>query len=71
MKELEAIRTRPTISVEEAGALFGLGRSAAYEQARLYLETNGGEGLPVLRFGRLMRCPTPALLRLLEGGRAA
>lgn len=66
MEQLEAIRKHATISVEEAGRLFGLGRSAAYEQARIYIETDGAEGLPVLRFGRLLRCPVPALLRLLE-----
>ncbi len=71
MEQLEAIRKHATISVEKAGALFELGRSAAYEQARLYIETNGAEGLPVLQFGRLLRCPTPTLLRLLETGRAA
>jgi hypothetical protein len=66
MEELEQIRTQATISVEKAGRLFGLGRTASYEQARLYVATNGTEGLPVLRFGRLLRCPVPALLRLLE-----
>jgi hypothetical protein len=64
--ELDLLRKQPTISVEDAGKLFGLGRSASYEQARVYLETKGAEGLPTLRFGRLLKCPTPALLRLLK-----
>lgn len=71
MEQLEAIRKYATISVEEAGQLFGLGRSAAYEQARLYIETNAMEGLPVLRFGRLLRCPVPALVRTPRNGGAS
>jgi excisionase family DNA binding protein len=50
---------RPTVSVEEAGALCGLGRSAAYEAVRR------GD-LPSLRFGRSLRVPT-ARLRVLLG----
>jgi excisionase family DNA binding protein len=50
---------RPTVSVEEAGALCGLGRSAAYDAVRR------GE-LPALRFGRSLRVPT-ARLRVLLG----
>ena len=52
---------RPTLSVEEAGKLVGLGRSAAYEAARR------GE-LPVLAFGRRRVVPTAALRRLLAIG---
>jgi hypothetical protein len=55
----------PTISVEEAARILGLGRSKAYAQARLYLATSGAEGLPVLEFGRSLRVPTAALRRLL------
>jgi excisionase family DNA binding protein len=40
----EATHLPPTISVEEAGRLLGIGRSAAYEAARR------GD-IPVLRFG--------------------
>jgi excisionase family DNA binding protein len=49
---------RPTVSVEEAGAWCGLGRSAAYEAVRR------GE-LPALRFGRTLRVPTAALRQML------
>ena len=48
----------PTVSVEEAGAWLGLGRSAAYVAA-------GRGELPTLRFGRSLRVPTAKLRRLL------
>ncbi len=50
---------RPTVSVEEAGRWFGLGRSAAYEACQR------GE-IPTLRFGRSVRVPT-ARARVLLG----
>jgi excisionase family DNA binding protein len=47
-----------TITVEEAGELLGLSRSAAYRAA--------SEGqLPTIRFGRKLKVPTPRLLALL------
>lgn len=51
-------REQPTLSVEEAGRLCGLGRSASYDAARR------GE-LPTLRFGRRVVVPTAILLRNL------
>ena len=48
----------PTITVEEAGELLGLSRSAAYRAA------DKGE-LPTIRFGRRLFVPTPRLLTLL------
>jgi hypothetical protein len=57
--------TEPTLDVERAGALCGLGRSKAYSEAARFLATNGAEGLPVLRFGRTLRVPTQRLLELL------
>lgn len=44
---------------------FGWGRSQSYEQARRWLATDGAEGLPVLRHGRSLRCPTAMLWRLV------
>ena len=38
-----------------------VGRTFVYEQARLYLATGGAEGLPVRRFGRLLRFPLDEL----------
>lgn len=52
----------PTITVEHAGELLGLSRSAAYRAA------DRGE-LPTIRFGRRLFVPTPKLLALLGGAR--
>lgn len=49
---------RPTLTVEEAGELLGIGRSLAYEKAA------SGE-LPSIRFGRRLVVPTATLLKLL------
>jgi excisionase family DNA binding protein len=49
---------RPTLSVEEAGELLGIGRSLAYSKAA------SGE-LPSIRLGRRLVVPTAAILRLL------
>lgn len=48
----------PTISVEEAAELVGIGRNAAYRSAAT------GE-LPAIRIGRRLRVPTARLLELL------
>jgi excisionase family DNA binding protein len=49
----------PTVlTVEQAGRLLGLGRTASYDAVRR------GE-LPVLRFGRRLVVPTNAILRML------
>jgi hypothetical protein len=47
------------LSVEEAGASIGLGRTASYKAAA------SGE-LPTIRMGRRLIVPVPALRRLLE-----
>jgi excisionase family DNA binding protein len=48
----------PTISVEHAGRLLGLKRSAAYEAVRR-------SELPALRFGRRLVVPTARVLAML------
>ncbi len=58
-------RTTPTMPVQSAGRLFGFGKTKSYEEAHRYLQTDGREGLPALRFGRSMVCPTAAVLKLL------
>lgn len=49
------------ISVEEAGAMAGLGRSASYEAARR------GE-IPVIKLGRLLKVPKALWQRMLNEG---
>lgn len=51
-------RDRPTLTVPEAGAFVGLGRSASFDAARR------GE-LPTIRFGRRLAVPTARLRQLL------
>jgi excisionase family DNA binding protein len=56
---IDEARSLPTVlSVEQAGELLNLGRSAAYEAVRR------GE-LPALRFGRRLVVPTGKLLAML------
>lgn len=52
---LAVLQGRVTVSVEEAGRVLGLGRSAAYEAARR------GQ-LPTRKLGRRLLVPVPALL---------
>lgn len=52
---LDILTTRTTITVEEAAALLGIGRTAAYEAARR------GQ-LPTRRLGRRLVVPVPAFL---------
>ena len=55
---LEQLNGRATVTVEEAAAILGIGRSAAYEAARR------GQ-LPTRRLGRKLHVPVPALLHWL------
>ena len=56
------------LSVEEAAKILRIGRSAAYEQARIFRDTGGREGLPVIAIGRSLRVPRAGLLELLQTG---
>lgn len=58
----------PVLTVEEAAAVLRIGRAAAYDLARRFRATGGREGLPVVSFGRTLRVPRAALLRLLDAG---
>jgi hypothetical protein len=58
-------RSRPTMSVTEAGHLFGFGKTKSYDEAHRYLRSDGREGLPTIRFGRSLVCPTARILDLL------
>jgi hypothetical protein len=56
----------PFLRIEQAQALTQLGRSQLYEQTRRWRDTGGKEGIPVVQFGRCLRIPTAALLRLAQ-----
>ncbi len=55
------------LTVEEAARVVRIGRTSAYELARRYLDTDGAEGLPVVRFGRQLRVPRCRLEETLGG----
>lgn len=55
---LSEARERGAIGVEQAAHLLGIGRTAAYEAARLGT-------LPTVRMGRRLLVPVPHLLRIL------
>jgi hypothetical protein len=56
----------PFLRIEQAQELTQLGRSQIYEMTRRWRETGGEEGIPVVEFGRCLRIPTAALLRLAQ-----
>jgi hypothetical protein len=52
------------LTLEETAAILRIGRNQAYELARVWRTTGGQRGVPVVEFGRLLRVPKAALLRL-------
>ncbi|MGH9180027.1 MAG: hypothetical protein ACRD0N_15955 [Acidimicrobiales bacterium] len=54
----------PFLRVEQAMELLQLGRSQLYALTSRWLKTGGKEGIPVVRFGRCLRIPTAAVLRM-------
>jgi len=55
------------LTVDEAARVLRIKRTLAYQLAKRDLETGGGEGLHVLRIGRLLRVPRSALEELIGG----
>ncbi|MGH9152699.1 MAG: helix-turn-helix domain-containing protein [Acidimicrobiales bacterium] len=49
------------LTVEEAAAVLRISRAAAYEQARIWRETDGRDGLPVVVIGHCLRVPRAKL----------
>ncbi len=54
------------LTVEEAADLLRISRNTAYTLARLWRDTGGRDGLPVIELGRNLRVPRVGLQRLLE-----
>ena len=55
------------LTIEEAAMVLRIGRTTAYELASRDLATGGGEGLGVVRVGRLLRVRRIALEALVGG----
>ncbi len=68
---VEQLRQLPTISLEQAAAVLGIGRTAAYRMAQNSTSagqtTDSGVRFPcrIIRVGTHYRVPTPGLLHLL------
>jgi excisionase family DNA binding protein len=54
------------LTVEEAAAVLRIGRTAAYQLTQRWRDTGGRDGIPVRRFGRTLRVPRAALVRMVE-----
>lgn len=52
------------LTMEETAEILRVGRNQVYELARVWRATGGERGVPVVEFGRLLRVPKAALLRL-------
>jgi len=53
------------LTITEVMDLLRIGRTKAYEQARLFLDTDGADGLPCVRVGDSIRFPRCAIEALL------
>lgn len=53
------------LTVEEAAAVLRIGRTAAYQLTRRWRASNGTEGLPVRKLGRLLPSPGPCSCMLI------
>lgn len=58
---------RRFVKVTEAAEILDIGRTAAYEGAKRYRETNGAEGIKVVAVGGSLRVPV-AWLEQMAGG---
>jgi hypothetical protein len=47
-------RSRDVLTVEQMALVVGVGRQSAYAQCRLYLSSDGRDGIPCHRIGRLI-----------------
>lgn len=56
------------LTIEEAADVLRISRNSAYALAKLWRESGGQEGLPVIELGRNLRVPRVGLQRLLNAG---
>lgn len=57
------------LTIEEAADLLRISRNSAHALAKLWRDSGGREGLPVIELGRNLRVPRVGVQRLLHGGR--
>ena len=55
------------LTVPEAAQILRVSRTTAYDLAERFLASDGREGLPVIRVGRLLRVPLVRLEQLVGG----
>ena len=55
------------LTVPEAAQILRVSRTTAYDLAERFLASDGREGLPVIRVGRLLRVPLVRLEQLIGG----
>jgi hypothetical protein len=56
------------LTVPQVQDLLQVGRSSVYRAIDLYFESDGAEGIPAVRIGRLLRVPSHALIVSMAGG---
>jgi hypothetical protein len=56
------------LTVEETAQVLRIGRTLAYQLVRVFEATDGAEGLPTIRVGRVLRVPRWALAHYLTHG---
>ncbi len=64
--ELNLDRYPELLTIEEAATYLRISRTLGYQLARQYRNTDGLEGLPVIRLGRCLRVPRRELERLID-----
>ena len=65
---LETTPDPATLSIADAAVVLGISKANAYRMARRYEQTQGAEGIPVIRFGRRLVVPSARLQTLLATG---
>ncbi len=72
LREVSIVDSNPTgasapmvLTISEVMGVLRIGRTKAYEQARLFLDSDGVEGLPCVRVGDSIRFPRHAIEELL------
>jgi excisionase family DNA binding protein len=63
----DALTLPDFLSVSEAARVLRVSRNSAYKLANLFIDSDGAEGIPAVRFGRSIRIPRIAIEAILGG----